>query len=186
MPTPLLTHIHAPAALAYYARLNPLPWCHSGTIPKAEGSETRPGPRVVFGLHPDLGSEPKPRLEISSGGGSPDRYGGEKKKAWSPLGKELDSDLAGFAALSGKLDAIQHVKIQAKDMCEGQKAHAKKAQNWLRAAGEILRTSMMHGHKPMATKRTRPSTPSSDGESMKENSPVDSLLESGREMSKRT
>ncbi|KAF8527112.1 hypothetical protein JB92DRAFT_3107930 [Gautieria morchelliformis] len=67
-----------------------------------------------------------------------------------------------------------------------QKAHAKEAQNWLRAAGEILRASMMHGHKPMATKRTRPSTPSSDGETTKENSLVDSPLESGGEMSKRT
>ncbi|KAF8519926.1 hypothetical protein JB92DRAFT_2828266 [Gautieria morchelliformis] len=113
-------------------------------------------------------------------------WGGKKEKARSPLGKELDSDPAGFAALSGKLDAIQHLKIQAKDMREDQKAHAKEAQNRLRAAGEILRASMMHGHKPMATKRTRPSTPSSDGESTKENSPVDSPLDSGGEMSKRT
>ncbi|KAF8532163.1 hypothetical protein JB92DRAFT_3104256 [Gautieria morchelliformis] len=51
--------------------------------------------------------------------------GGKKKKAQSPLGKELDSDLSSFAALSGKLDAIQHLKIQAKDMHEDQKAHAK-------------------------------------------------------------
>ncbi|KAF8515476.1 hypothetical protein JB92DRAFT_3114956 [Gautieria morchelliformis] len=65
-------------------------------------------------------------------------WGGKKKKARSPLGKELESDPAGFAALSGKLDTIQHLKIQAKDMCEDQKAHAKEAQNWLRAAGEIL------------------------------------------------
>ncbi|KAF8530643.1 hypothetical protein JB92DRAFT_3106254 [Gautieria morchelliformis] len=51
--------------------------------------------------------------------------GGKKQKARSPLGKELDSDPAGFTALSGKLDAIQHLKIQAKDMREDQKAHAK-------------------------------------------------------------
>ncbi|KAF8530644.1 hypothetical protein JB92DRAFT_3106255 [Gautieria morchelliformis] len=66
------------------------------------------------------------------------------------------------------------------------KCTQQEAQNRLRAAGEILCAPMMHGHKPMAMKRTHPSTPSSDGESTKENSPVDSPLESGGEMSKRT
>ncbi|KAF8516087.1 hypothetical protein JB92DRAFT_2829414 [Gautieria morchelliformis] len=88
--------------------------------------------------------------------------GGKQKKARSPLGRELDSNLAGFAALSRKLDAIQHLKLQAKETCEDQKEHVKEAQNWLRAAGEILHVSMMHGHKHMTTKRTWPSTPSSD------------------------
>ena len=60
------------------------------------------------------------------------------------------------------------------------------AQNQLQAAGELLHTSMMYGHKPLTPKHPHPSTPSSDGESAKENSPVDSQLESSGETSKRT
>ena len=60
------------------------------------------------------------------------------------------------------------------------------AQSQLQAAGEILHTSMMYGHKPLTPKHPHPSTPSSDGESTKENSPVDSQLESSGETSKRT
>ena len=44
---------------------------------------------------------------------------------------------------------------------------------------------MMYGHKPLTPKHPCPSTPSSDGESAKENSPVDSQLESSGEISKR-
>ena len=58
------------------------------------------------------------------------------------------------------------------------------AQNQLWAAGELLRTSMIYGHKPLTPKHPRPSTPSSDGESAKENSLVDSQLESSGETSK--
>ncbi|KAF8509951.1 hypothetical protein JB92DRAFT_3119384 [Gautieria morchelliformis] len=112
--------------------------------------------------------------------------GEKQKKARSPICRELDGDPAGFAALSGKLDAIQHLKLQAKETRENQKEHAKEAQNWLRAAGEILRASMMHGHKHMTMKRMRPSTPLSDGESMKENTPVDSQVDSSGGTSKRT
>ncbi|KAF8526811.1 hypothetical protein JB92DRAFT_3108045 [Gautieria morchelliformis] len=111
---------------------------------------------------------------------------GKQKKARSPLGRELDGDPAGFAALSGKLDAIQHLKLQAKETRKDQREHAKEAQNRLRVAGEILHASMMHGHKHTTTKRTRPSTPLSDGESTKENTPVDSQVDSSGETSKRT
>ncbi|KAF8526787.1 hypothetical protein JB92DRAFT_3224854 [Gautieria morchelliformis] len=87
---------------------------------------------------------------------------GKQKKARSPLGRELDGDPAGFTALSGKLDVIQHLKLQAKETRKDKREHAKEAQNRLRVAGEILRASMMHGHKHTTTKRTRPSTPLSD------------------------
>ncbi|KAF8484301.1 hypothetical protein JB92DRAFT_2837000 [Gautieria morchelliformis] len=68
---------------------------------------------------------------------------------------------------SRKLDAVQHLKLQAKETREHQKEHAKEAQNWLQAAGEILHASMMHGHKHTTTKRmtmkrTPPSTPLSN------------------------
>ena len=59
------------------------------------------------------------------------------------------------------------------------------AQNQLQAAGEILSTSMMYGHKNMTLKHAPPSTPSSDGESTKESSPVDSQLESSGETSEK-
>jgi hypothetical protein len=96
--------------------------------------------------------------------------------------------------------SVQHLKLQAKETHEEQKEHAEEvsdtyllpllhtqimwAQNQLQVAGEILRASMMHGHKK--AKCMGPSTPSSDGESTKENTPADSLAESSGEMSKRT
>ena len=43
---------------------------------------------------------------------------------WYQLEK-YQSNPAGFTALSGKLDAIQHLKLQAKEMCEDEKEHTK-------------------------------------------------------------
>ncbi|KAF8469351.1 hypothetical protein JB92DRAFT_2838476 [Gautieria morchelliformis] len=114
------------------------------------------------------------------------KHGGKQKKAWSPLGRELDGDPEGFTALSGKLDAVQHLKLQAKETRKDQREHVKEAQNRLRVAGEILGASMMHGHKHTTTKRMLPSTPSSDSESTKENTTVDSQADSSSETSKRT
>ncbi|KAF8532578.1 hypothetical protein JB92DRAFT_3103679 [Gautieria morchelliformis] len=88
---------------------------------------------------------------------------GKKKRAPLLCGREFNSDPPGFAVLSGKLDAIQHLKLQVKEIREDQKEHAKETQNQLWAAGEILHGPMMHGHKHMTPKRTHPSTTLSDG-----------------------
>ncbi|KAF8492260.1 hypothetical protein JB92DRAFT_2835457 [Gautieria morchelliformis] len=51
--------------------------------------------------------------------------GGKKNSARSPLGRVLEQDPVTFAGLCGKLDAVQHLKIQAKDTLEEQKEHTK-------------------------------------------------------------
>ncbi|KAF8532061.1 hypothetical protein JB92DRAFT_3104463 [Gautieria morchelliformis] len=47
----------------------------------------------------------------------------------SPLGRVLEKDPVTFAGLYGKLDAVQHLKIQAKDTLEEQKEHTKELGN---------------------------------------------------------
>ncbi|KAF8521823.1 hypothetical protein JB92DRAFT_3110906 [Gautieria morchelliformis] len=51
--------------------------------------------------------------------------GGGKHSARSPLGRVLEQDPVTFAGLCGKLDADQHLKIQAKDTLEELKEHTK-------------------------------------------------------------
>ncbi|KAF8479965.1 hypothetical protein JB92DRAFT_3041943 [Gautieria morchelliformis] len=55
--------------------------------------------------------------------------GGEKKTPRSALGKEWERDPALFASLSGKLDAMQHLKLEAKGTKEEQKEREKQVQN---------------------------------------------------------
>ena len=57
--------------------------------------------------------------------------GREEEKGLVTFGRELNSNPAGFATLSGKLDAIQHLKLQAKEMREDEKEHAKEVSLFL-------------------------------------------------------
>jgi hypothetical protein len=96
----------------------------------------------------------------------------------SPLGREAKKEPACFASISGKLDAVKHLKGQAKETKEMEREQAKEVrgapaphsllltvpqvQNKTHTTGKELRASMMHGHRP---KRTHSSdTDSSDKE----------------------
>ncbi|KAF8498814.1 hypothetical protein JB92DRAFT_3146496 [Gautieria morchelliformis] len=95
-----------------------------------------------------------PRMKIELGGGHLEEQGvlyaymveGGGDSAWSPLGRVLEQDPVTFAGLCGKLDAVQHLKIQAKDTLEELKENTKEAQNVSRTAGELIRMNMMKGH----------------------------------------
>ncbi|KAF8501350.1 hypothetical protein JB92DRAFT_2833727 [Gautieria morchelliformis] len=58
------------------------------------------------------------------------------KSTWSPLGRVLEKDTVTFVGLCGKLDAVQHSKIQAKDKLKQQKEYTKEAQKMSCTAGE--------------------------------------------------
>ncbi|KAF8520688.1 hypothetical protein JB92DRAFT_2894368, partial [Gautieria morchelliformis] len=64
--------------------------------------------------------------------------GRKKKTPRSALGKEWERDPALFASLSGKLDAVQHLKLEAKGTREEQKEHEKQVQNAAKDAGETM------------------------------------------------
>ncbi|KAF8497692.1 hypothetical protein JB92DRAFT_3146622 [Gautieria morchelliformis] len=87
--------------------------------------------------------------------------GGKKHSARSPLGRVLEQDPVTFAGLCGKLDAVQHLKIQARDTLEELKEHTKEAQNVSRTSGESMRMNMMKGHAK--AKRTRSSRADDSG-----------------------
>ncbi|KAF8503847.1 hypothetical protein JB92DRAFT_2970731 [Gautieria morchelliformis] len=74
--------------------------------------------------------------------------GGKKKTPWSALGKEWERDPALFTSLSGKLDAVQHLKLEAKGTKEEQKEREKQAQNVAKDAGETMRDAMKQGCSP--------------------------------------
>ncbi|KAF8511856.1 hypothetical protein JB92DRAFT_3143942 [Gautieria morchelliformis] len=65
--------------------------------------------------------------------------GGKKKTPRSALGKEWERDPALFASLSGKLDAMQHLKLEPKGTREEQKEREKQVQNAAKDAGETMR-----------------------------------------------
>ncbi|KAF8481368.1 hypothetical protein JB92DRAFT_3039218 [Gautieria morchelliformis] len=69
--------------------------------------------------------------------------GGGTKTPQSALGKEWERDPALFALVSGKLDAVQHLKLEAKGTKEDQKEHEKQAQNTAKDAGESMRDAMV-------------------------------------------
>ncbi|KAF8507985.1 hypothetical protein JB92DRAFT_2955720 [Gautieria morchelliformis] len=74
--------------------------------------------------------------------------GGEKKTPRSALGKEWERDPALFASLSGKLDAMQHLKLEAKGTREEQKECEKQAQNVAKDVGETMRDAMVRCQRP--------------------------------------
>lgn len=51
--------------------------------------------------------------------------GGKTKTVRSPLGREWERDPISFAALSGKLDAVAHLKQEALETKEESKEQAK-------------------------------------------------------------
>jgi hypothetical protein len=51
--------------------------------------------------------------------------GGNKTSPHSPLGRELGHDPLAFASLSGKLDAIQHLKREVKETCDEERDQTK-------------------------------------------------------------
>ncbi|KAF8497711.1 hypothetical protein JB92DRAFT_3125613 [Gautieria morchelliformis] len=93
--------------------------------------------------------------------------GGKKKTPRSALGKEWERDPALFASLSGKLDAVQHLKLEAKGTREEQKEREKQVQNAAKDAGETMRDTMVICRRPRQ-KRGRSPSPSV-GISEKEN-----------------
>ncbi|KAF8484173.1 hypothetical protein JB92DRAFT_3030797 [Gautieria morchelliformis] len=74
--------------------------------------------------------------------------GGKKKTPRSALGKEWERDPALFASLSGKLDAMQHLELEAKGTREEQKEREKQVQNAAKNAGETMRDAMKRGRSP--------------------------------------
>ncbi|KAF8510403.1 hypothetical protein JB92DRAFT_2940616 [Gautieria morchelliformis] len=74
--------------------------------------------------------------------------GGKKKTPWSALGKEWERDPALFTSLSGKLDAVQHLKLEAKGTREEQKECEKQVQNAAKDVGETMRDAMKRGRSP--------------------------------------
>ncbi|KAF8510152.1 hypothetical protein JB92DRAFT_3119206 [Gautieria morchelliformis] len=88
--------------------------------------------------------------------------GGKKTSVCSPLGGELGRDPLAFALLSGKLDAIQHLKQIAKDTCEEEREQAKEGEKASQAAGESLRLGMMTGRQGHTKRACRPASSNSD------------------------
>ncbi|KAF8517097.1 hypothetical protein JB92DRAFT_2907187 [Gautieria morchelliformis] len=81
--------------------------------------------------------------------------GGKKKTPRSALGKEWERDPALFASLSGKLDAVQHLKLEAKGTREEQKEHEKQVQNAAKDAGEAMRDAMLLEEARAETRKMR-------------------------------
>ncbi|KAF8520969.1 hypothetical protein JB92DRAFT_2892953 [Gautieria morchelliformis] len=69
---------------------------------------------------------------------------GKKKTPRSALGKEWERDPALFASLSGKLDVMQHLKLEVKGTKEDQKEHEKQAQNAAKDAGRSKDAPHLH------------------------------------------
>ncbi|KAF8481353.1 hypothetical protein JB92DRAFT_2837522 [Gautieria morchelliformis] len=93
--------------------------------------------------------------------------GKKKKTPWSALGKEWEHNPALFTLLSGKLDAVQHLKLEAKGTKEDQKEREKQAQNVAKDAGESMQDAMVICQRPRQKQGCSPSP--SVGISEKEN-----------------
>ncbi|KAF8523989.1 hypothetical protein JB92DRAFT_2827146 [Gautieria morchelliformis] len=83
--------------------------------------------------------------------------GGKKKTPWSALGKEWERDPSLFASLSGKLDAVQHLKLEAKGTREEQKEREKQVQNAAKDVGETMRDAMVICQRPRQKQGCSPS-----------------------------